>query len=115
VAAFVLLFVISVVREIRERRTSVAMMKHPEGLRFILSTFLPVTDEVREKVHAIMREVASLSRIDPNEVSALEGVAGAEIIRRGWRLSALGEIQWMVGGFGGGLLLGAVLPALMGW
>jgi hypothetical protein len=80
----------------------------------LLGSVLPYDAEVRDKVRDAVRAAARLSAADVRSVTAMEAITGLTITRAERRPTVLSEMQWMVLLFDLGIVLGVVLPPLLG-
>jgi hypothetical protein len=81
--------------------------------RWLLGSWLPSTNEVRQKFRQEVEAAAALLAMDEREQAAYDRLRGIPPPTN-WRQSALGEVQYMIWLFGTGIILGAVLPSLLG-
>jgi hypothetical protein len=81
--------------------------------RWLLGTWLPSTNEVRQKFRQEVEAAAALLAMDEREQAAYDRLRGVPPPTK-WRQSALGDVQFMIWLFGTGIILGAVLPPLLG-
>jgi hypothetical protein len=81
--------------------------------RWLVSAWLPSTNEVRQKFRQEVEAAAALLAMDEREQAAYDRLRGVPPPTK-WRQSALGDVQFMIWLFGTGIILGAVLPSLLG-
>jgi hypothetical protein len=111
--AFVL--VASVIGSVRVRAVRENLIDHalrcPEWL---IGVFLPGAPEVRKKIRDALRSASSLPAMNAQYIYSVEQITGVKIIGKTRRATALGEIQWMIFLFDMGIILGVVLPPMLG-
>jgi hypothetical protein len=80
----------------------------------LLTDTLVAAPEVRRKVGDAARWASNMATVDIASIQALEGVTGTKIIKVGQLGTALGDVQWTMLMFNMGILLGAILPRMLG-
>jgi hypothetical protein len=80
----------------------------------LLRSVLPYDPEVRVKVRDAVRAAARITVADARSIAAVEGITGITIGKAEHRPTVLSDLQWMVFLFDLGIVLGAVLPPLLG-